>query len=71
MKKDQFQKEYHGFHTYNEREAMLHAWLVNSMADGFRVVIVQFANLGYCLMLEEAAEMMGPLLGIVTEKKQL
>ena len=71
MTKEEFQKEYHEFSTHSRREAILHAWLVNSTASGFRVCVVQFSNLGqYCLMLEEAAEAMGPLLGMVTEKKQ-
>lgn len=54
MLKDEFLNQYHNYQTFSREEAENESKRVNSKAEGFKVVVQDFGNLGYCLMLVEA-----------------
>lgn len=56
MSKDEFQRQYHGYVEHNRASAEEEARLVNDLADGFTVRVVEFPRLGCGLMLDSAVE---------------
>ena len=56
MTEEQFQKEYHDYHTHIEQDAREEAEKVNLETDGFTVVAVELPPLGWSLMLETARD---------------
>lgn len=56
MTKDQFQRKYQEYREQSKEKAQREAIVVNTVAKGFEVVVVGFGNLGYALMLKEAAD---------------
>lgn len=57
MTRDEFQKAYHDFSTNDQAEAEAEAAKVNEEVGGlFTVVAVEFPPLGWCLLLETAAD---------------
>jgi hypothetical protein len=57
MTQDEFLDRYHTFSTDSLDGARTEASRVNAIGiEGSRAVVVQLGSLGYCLMLEQAAQ---------------
>lgn len=59
-----FQRKYHDYSTQDEAEAKDEAARVNETVNGFEVEAVSLGDLGWCLMLKQAASE-GRRIGII------
>ena len=56
MTQDEFQKKYHYFRTYSEKEAKEEQVKINKEGiENDKAVAIKLDELGWCLMLESAA----------------